>query len=499
MHANLQKKINYFPIQNVNLACMIKNHIKALLQQNLPFSPTSGQIQLIEGLSDFLASEQQDDIMLIKGYAGTGKTTMICALTQTLQSLKIRSFLMAPTGRAAKVMAGYTGLPAFTIHKSIYRQKSATDGVGNFVLDKNLYKNTWFIVDEASMISNEPGASSVFGSGRLLEDLLEYVYSGVNCRLILVGDTAQLPPVGLNISPALESTALESHGFGVREFEMKEVVRQAKDSGVLFNATKIRNRIMEENNSTGFFTIETKQFPDIEKISGERLIETISTCYDKFGLFETTVVTRSNKRSNLYNKGIRGSILYKENEIEQGDLLMVVKNNYYWASEDTGIDFIANGDIAEVDRIYGYEELYGFRFANVNLRFIDYENVEVDCKIFLETLSLETASFSYEKNRELYQTVAEDYPETRNKRELWKKIKENPYFNALQVKFAYALTCHKAQGGQWKAVFIDHGYLLEDMLDTEYYRWLYTAFTRPTEKLYLVNFHKEFFEETDEF
>ena len=481
-------------MQNVILAGMIKNHIKALLLQNLPFSPTSGQTWLADGLSDFIASDGRDEILLIKGYAGTGKTTMIVALTQALKSLKIRSVLMAPTGRAAKVMAGYTGMPAFTIHKSIYRQKSATDGMGNFVLDKNLYKNTWFIVDEASMISNEPGESSVFGSGRLLEDLLEYVYSGENCRLILVGDTAQLPPVGLNISPALEAKVLENHGFGVKEYELKEVVRQAEDSGILFNATQIRNRIGSETENSGFFPIDIRRFEDVIKISGGDLIETISTCYDKYGLYETTVVTRSNKRANLYNKGIRGSILFRENEIEQGDLLMMVKNNYFWVSEDIGLDFIANGDIAEVERIYGYEELYGFRFANVNLRFIDYENVEVDCKIFLDTLSIETASFTPEKNRELYREVAADYPEIRNKRELWKKIKENPYFNALQVKFAYALTCHKAQGGQWKAVFIDHGYLVEDMLDTEYYRWLYTAFTRPTEKLFLVNFHREFFE-----
>lgn len=485
-------------MQNVILASMIKNHVKAILTKNLAFEPTSGQSSLIEGLSEFVTSDVQDDIMLIKGYAGTGKTTMINALTKTLSALKIRTILMAPTGRAAKVMAGYTGMPAFTIHKSIYRQKSATDGMGNFVLDKNLYKNTWFVVDEASMISNEQGDSSVFGSGRLLEDLLEYVYSGENCRLILVGDTAQLPPVGLSISPALEATALKSHGFGVIEFELKEVVRQAENSGVLNNATLIRKRIAGENDSTGFFRFNLEPFSDVVKISGEDLIESISTCYDKYGLFETTIVTRSNKRANMYNKGIRGSILYKENEIEQGDLLMVVKNNYFWATEDIGLDFIANGDIAEVDRIYGYEELYGFRFANVNLRFVDYDDVEVDCKIFLDTLSIESASFSYEQNREMYQQVAADYPEIRNKRQLWKKVKENPYFNALQVKFAYALTCHKAQGGQWKAVFIDHGYLVEDMLDKEYYRWLYTAFTRPTEKLFLVNFNRRFFVDEDE-
>lgn len=475
---------------------MIKNHVRKLLEQNLSFEPTNGQIALISGLSDFISSDISDTIMLIKGYAGTGKTTMIISLTQTLKSLKTRSVLMAPTGRAAKVMSAYTGLPAFTIHKMIYRQKSTKDGIGKFVLDKNLYKNTYFIVDEASMISNEANDNSVFGSGMLLNDLLEYVYSGENCRLILVGDTAQLPPVGIDISPALESAVLKDHGFGVREFELREVVRQELDSGILKNATEIRNRISDEFSFSGFFRVETVDFPDVTKITGGDLIEMISTCYDKYGLFETTVVTRSNKRANLYNKGIRGSILFKENEIEQGDLLMVVKNNYFWVNEDIGLDFIANGDIAEVVKIYGYEELYGFRFANVNLRFIDYDHTEVDCKIFLDTLSIETASFTYQKNQELYRAVIEDYLEIKNKRKLWEKVKENPYFNALQVKFAYALTCHKAQGGQWKAVFIDHGYLTDDMLDKEYYRWLYTAFTRPTEKLFLVNFHRDFFEES---
>ena len=478
---------------------MIKNHLKALLTQKLSFTPTACQAQLIEGLSGYISSDDPDRIILIKGYAGTGKTTMIYALTQALQMLKIRSVLMAPTGRAAKVMAGYTKMPAFTIHKSIYRQKTSPDGMGQFVLDKNLYKNSYFIVDEASMISNESNESSVFGSGRLLDDLLEYVFSGENCRLILVGDTAQLPPVGLTISPALEQETLEYYGFSVDEFELKEVVRQAGDSGVLFNATRIRNRITHPEHPSGFFTFELESFPDVEKINGGDLIEKISTCYDKYGMFETTVVTRSNKRANLYNKGIRGTILYKENEIERGDLLMVVKNNYFWINEDIDLDFIANGDIAEVTYIYGYEELYGFRFANVSLRFVDYENVEFDCKIFLETLSIETASFTQEQNRKLFEAVSEDYLEIGNKRNRWKKVKENPYFNALQVKYAYAITCHKAQGGQWKAVFVDHGYLTEDMLDTEYYRWLYTAFTRPTEKLFLVNFNKHFFEDEEEF
>lgn len=473
---------------------MIKNHLKSILTENLPFSPTECQLKLIDALADFIFTDEPDNIMLIKGYAGTGKTTMLYSLTQVLSQLKIRSVLLAPTGRAAKVMAGYTKMPAFTIHKKIYRQKATTDGMGHFALDKNLYKNTWFIVDEASMISNEINDNSVFGSGKLLDDLLEYVYTGENCRLVLVGDTAQLPPVKLNISPALDSKTLRESGFSVNEIELKEVVRQAKGSGILTNATVIREKIGGGIESPGFLPIQTDDFKDVERISGAELIESISTSYDKFGLFETTVVTRSNKRANLFNKGIRGSILFRENEIEKGDLLMVVKNNYYWNDENIKLDFIANGDIAEVVKIYKYEELYGFRFANVCLRFIDYDDIELDCKIFLETLSIESASFSFEQNRQLFESVSEDYSEIRNKRERWKKVKENPFFNALQVKYSYALTCHKAQGGQWKVVYVDHGFINEDMLDTDFYRWLYTAFTRPTEKLYLVNFDKGFFE-----
>jgi exodeoxyribonuclease-5 len=472
---------------------MLKNHVKALLEQNLLFTPTHCQSDLMAGLADFITSGEQDKIMLIKGFAGTGKTTMINALTQSLKLLKIRTVLLAPTGRAAKVMAGYTSMPAFTIHKKIYRQQSSADGMGRFVLDKNLHKNTWFVVDEASMISNENNENSVFGSGRLLNDLLEYVYSGTNCRLILVGDTAQLPPVGLAVSPALDAENIQKEGFDVVEYVLTEVVRQAAGSGILSCATQIRQRI-EEGIFTGFFQFDLHLFNDVVRVSGDELIERISSCYSKYGIFETTIVTRSNKRANLYNKGIRGSILYRENEIERGDLLMVVKNNYYWMDEASKLEFIANGDIAEVVSIYGYQELYGFRFADVCLRFVDYADVELDCKIFLDTLSIESASFSYEQNRRLFEAVSEDYLDIPNKRERWKKIKENPHFNALQVKYAYALTCHKAQGGQWKAVFVDHGYLTEEMLDNEYYRWLYTAFTRPVEKLFLVNFHKSFFE-----
>lgn len=473
---------------------MLKNHLKSILTGNLQFSPTPGQLQLIELLAEAITSDAVDEVLLVKGYAGTGKTSMLYSLVKTLESFKIKTVLLAPTGRAAKVLAGYTGNPAYTIHKKVYRQMSSADGFGRFSLDKNLHKNTWFIVDEASMISNETTENSVFGSGRLLDDLLEYVYSGENCRLVLVGDTAQLPPVGLAISPALEVASLEEYGFSVKWVELTEVVRQAEGSGILTNATQLRTRVSESSAEPGFFPVQLKSFDDIERISGAELIESVSTSYDRFGLFETIVVTRSNKRANLFNKGIRGSILYKENEIERGDLLMVVKNNYFWAQGQTDFEFIANGDIAEVVHIGKYEDLYGFRFANVSLRFVDYGGVEIDCKIFLDTLSIESASFPYEQNRKLFDAVSEDYAEIRNKRERFKKVRDNPYFNALQVKYAYALTCHKAQGGQWKAVYIDHGYLTDDMLDTDFYRWLYTAFTRPTQKLFLVNFDKGFFE-----
>jgi len=472
---------------------MLKNHIEALLKENLKFPATDCQSRLIAGLSDYISSSGSKIIILVKGFAGTGKTTMISALTKSLSSVNIRPVLLAPTGRAAKVMSGYTGMPAYTIHKKIYRRQSSADGMGKFVLDRNIHKNTYFIVDEASMISNENSENSIFGSGRLLDDLFEYIMSGMNCRMILVGDTAQLPPVGINISPALDVLALGGYGVKVREYELTDVVRQASDSGILSCATQIRKMISKRMNK-GFLKLDTDSFTDVVKISGEDIVESITMCYEKYGLFETTVVTRSNKRANMYNKGIRDSILFREDQINRGDILMVVRNNYYWKDDNHKLDFIANGDIAEVVKIYGYEEVYGFHFADVCLRFIDYEDVETDCKIFLDTLSIETASFSSDQNRQLYESVAEDYTDVRNKRDRWEKIRNNPYFNALQVKYAYAITCHKAQGGQWKAVFIDHGYLVDNMLDNEYYRWLYTAFTRSIEKLFLVNFHPEFFE-----
>jgi len=474
---------------------MIKNHIRSEILNNIGKSPTQGQEELSDKLSDFITDFDPDAIFVLKGYAGTGKTTMLGSLVKTFLKFKFKSVLMAPTGRAAKVLTGYSGHTAYTIHKTIYRQQSSSDGMGRFVLNKNLLKDAFFIVDEASMVSNSNADSSIFGSGRLLEDLIEYVYSGSNCKLILVGDTAQLPPVGLDVSPALSKKELDFYDRKIFEYELTEVVRQDQDSGILFNATYIRNLITSGFYSPGYFHIQYKTFDDIRRLSGADLIEEISTCYNRFGLFETIVVTRSNKRANKFNEGIRSTILYKEADISVGDLLLIVKNNYFWLEANETIDFIANGDIAEIASINKYEELYGFRFANVSLRLLDYPDIEFDCKIILDTLSIEAASLTSEQNRKLFDAVAEDYADIRSKKLRWEKIKANPYFNALQVKFSYAVTCHKAQGGQWKAVFVDQGYVTEEMLNIEFLRWLYTALTRPTERLYLVNFNKEFFED----
>ena len=475
---------------------MIKKHIQSEILKNLGLAPTIGQENLAGKLAEFITESNSDTVFILKGYAGTGKTTMLCSLVKTFELFKFKSILLAPTGRAAKVLSGYTGRNAYTIHKNIYRQQSSSDGMGRFVLNKNLLKDAFVIVDEASMVPNSNSESSIFGSGRLLEDLIEYVYSGSNCRLILVGDTAQLPPVGLDVSPALSKFELDSYDRIVFEFELTDVVRQNQNSGILYNATLIRNIITSDSFSKGYFQLNCESFDDIRKIGGADLIEEISSCYDHFGLFETIVVTRSNKRANKFNEGIRSTILYKEAEISVGDLLMIVKNNYFWLEANEKIDFIANGDIAEIISIGKYEELYGFRFANVSLRLIDYPDIEIDCKIILDAINIESASLTSEQNRKLFDAVSEDYQDIRSKKKRWEKVRENPYFNALQVKFAYAVTCHKAQGGQWKAVFVDQGYLTEEMINMEFLRWLYTAFTRPTERLYLVNFNKEFFEKS---
>ncbi len=470
---------------------MLNDHLARLLNEYLGFRPTPSQEKAIGALSSFISSKDDQSVFLLGGYAGTGKTTLVRALVETLSRQRIRPVLLAPTGRAAKVLASYTGRQAFTIHKWIYRQKTAKEGIGSFVLDRNLNSNTIFIVDEASMITNESADTMSFGSGRLLDDLVGYVYNQKNCRLILIGDLAQLPPVGLSVSPALNPAVLRSYMLSVEEGNLTDVVRQALGSGILVNATRIRNLI--ESGKAGFPGLKLEGFGDIIRINGSELVEELNSAYEEYGRGDVLVVTRSNKRANQFNQGIRNQILFHEGEITAGDLLMVVRNNYFWLEDSDPTDFIANGDIAEVKRIVKNSTLYGYRFADVEMNFPDYANMEVGAKVMLDTLSLETASLNMERSRELYAMIEEDYPEIKNKKKRYEKIREHPYFNALQIKFAYAVTCHKAQGGQWKAVFIDPGWIGEDGPDIEYLRWLYTAFTRATEKLYLVNFKEEFF------
>jgi exodeoxyribonuclease-5 len=359
----------------------------------------------------------------------------------------------------------------------------------------NLHSDAFFIIDECSMIGNKSGETSVFGSGNLLEDVMKYVYAGKNCKLILAGDTAQLPPVGIDRSPALDPDIIRSYGFQVQINTLTDVIRQAQHSGILRNSTKLRLHIGDTDEISSFVILDT--FDDVHRIFGGDLIEEITDCYDKYGIEQTMVVSRTNKRTNKYNQGIRQQILWRDEEINVGDHIMVVKNNYYWVHDFDELDFIANGDIGIIEQITGYQERYGYRFADVVLRMLDYDNIEIETKIMLNTLHLDTPSLPYDKNREFYHLVAEDYVEIKNKRKRLKTIREDPFFNALQVKFAYAITCHKAQGGQWKAVFIDHGYLTNEMISREFYRWLYTAFTRATEKVYLVNFRKEFFASVD--
>ncbi|MFA9388558.1 MAG: ATP-dependent RecD-like DNA helicase [Prolixibacteraceae bacterium] len=476
---------------------MFEKKLSQIISQSLNVDPTVSQQTAIDEISSFLYDDDQYSLFLLKGYAGTGKTLLVSKLVKAVVQFRIKTDLLAPTGRAAKVLSQYAGKSAFTIHKKIYRQKSSSDGMGKFVLDINKASNTLFIVDEASMISNSSPDQSVFGNGQLLNDLIEYVYNGKNCRLMLVGDTAQLPPVGLTISPALDVKALGDFSMRIFSAVLSDVVRQAGDSGILYNATAIRFHIKHQRIQK-FFTIKMDGFADIKRIGGDELIESISECYDKYGESETIVVTRSNKRANQFNEGIRRTILWREDELTAGDMLMIVKNNYHWTDPDKKLDFIANGDIAKVIRVNKTEELFGFRFANVTLEFIDYDHLEIDCKIFLDTLNLEAPAFGNDQNNKLFTALQEDYLHITSRKKRWEAIKADPYFNALQVKFAYAVTCHKAQGGQWDAVFIDHGYLVEEMLNIDYFRWLYTAFTRPKTRLYLVNFDKRFFGETDE-
>lgn len=474
---------------------MNQDIVNQILLQNLGFEPTPDQSVAAKKISHFILNRDSSaaEIFVLYGYAGTGKTSLTSALVKTLTALKVNCVLMAPTGRAAKVFSQFSQHKAFTIHKGIYRQKSAVIIDSSFSLSPNVAADTLFIIDEASMIS-QGGGDSVFGSGRLLDDLISFVFSGNNCRLMLVGDSGQLPPVGETVSPALDIAELETYGMNVDSAVLSNVVRQANESGILYNATQLRRSVdlaAEGQNPFPKFTLSG--FKDVERITGADLLEKLEYSYDHYGQLDTLVVTRSNKNAGIYNAGIRSRIFWRDEQISSGDIVMVVKNNYFYTKDMKDTDFIANGDIAEVTRVGRYENLYGFTFVNVDLRFPDYDNLEFSAKIILECLNSQSPALTNEDSERLYKAVCEDYAGM-NKRDMYKEIKNNEYFNALQVKFAYAVTCHKSQGGQWSNVFIDQGYITDEMIDREYLRWLYTAFTRATEKVYLVNFKDDFFE-----
>ncbi len=463
---------------------MIEHFLSQQIISRLPFVPTDEQHSLIVQLGQFLASHDQDKCFLLRGYAGTGKTTVVSALVKALQALNQTTILLAPTGRAAKVIAAYSGHPAYTIHKKIYRQQSL--GEMRFGLNDNLYKNALFIIDEASMISNLPSENNMFGTGQLLDDLINYVYSGDHCSMLLLGDDAQLPPVGQPNSPALERTKLESYGLHVSEYQLTQVVRQALQSGILHNATMLREHLAK-GDVVNRPVLDLAPFSDIRKLQGQEVLESLEQSYATVGSEETIVLTRTNRRTNLYNQGIRSRILWKDDEISNGDRLMVVKNNYFWTKDYEGIDFLANGDMFEIKRIRNFREMYGFRFADASLKSVDYD-WEIDTMLWLDTLFTDSPEQNYELQRTLFERVAEDYPEINNKRDLVKAVYESNYYNALQVRFAYSVTCHKAQGGQWQHVYIDQGTLQDDQINTDYYRWLYTALTRATKQIYLINF-----------
>jgi len=473
---------------------MINSYLMDKIRLNLPYNPTENQLFALKKLSDFLFINNQKTLLLVKGYAGTGKTSFIGALVKTMNAFQQKSILLAPTGRAAKVFSNYAKEKAYTIHKKIYRQKAFSNEQTGFILNDNLHKNTLFIVDEASMISNEVSNSSSFGSGHLLDDLIYYVYSGENCRLIMMGDVAQLPPVMQIESPALNMQTLEKYNLNVEEILLTQVVRQSEDSGILYNATRLREALHNKNVEI-YPKICLGSFLDIKKVSGEDLIEEISSAYSRDGIEETMIISRSNKRANIYNNGIRNRVLYREDELSAGDRLMVAKNNYYWTKDNKEMDFIANGEIIQVVHVRRTYEQYGFRFADVIVSFQDYD-LETEVKLLLDTLQTETPSLPQELNDKLYYSILKEYDEIKTKSDKIKKMKANPYYNVLQVKYAYAVTCHKAQGGQWMNVFLDIGYITKDMLGEDFYRWLYTAFTRATHKLYLVNLPEQFIEKS---
>jgi ATP-dependent exoDNAse (exonuclease V) alpha subunit len=464
-----------------------------LLHQNFLFQPTVKQNLFFQKIADFLISTSNDEIFVLKGYAGTGKTTIISTVINHLEAINMKCVLLAPTGRAAKVISNYSGKPAYTIHKRIYFPKKSKSGGVSFTLQQNKFKNTIFIVDESSMISDTSQDSKLYENGSLLDDLFFYVEAGKNCKLLLVGDTAQLPPVNMTISPALDINTLSLHyQKNVQHIELDEVMRQAETSGILYNATLLRDLL--DSHFIDTYQFNLTGFKDIIRLQdGYDIQDAIHGAYDNYGLEDTVFIVRSNKRANQYNQQIRTSILSKESELSTGDYLMVVKNNYFWLKEESEAGFIANGDIIEILEIRKIQELYGFKFATVKIRMVDYPNqAPFDTILMLDTITSEAASLTYEQSNQLYQEVLLDYEDERQQYKKLQKVKENEYFNALQVKFSYAITCHKSQGGQWKTVFVEQPYL-PDGIDVDYVRWLYTAITRAEEKLYLIGFKDEYF------
>lgn len=469
---------------------MLEDFIIGRIKTELPFEPNEEKEGLFKALGAFIVSRDEHKVFILRGYAGTGKTSVMSALVRALMGLKQPCVLLAPTGRAAKVLSRYSGFPAYTIHKQIYRQNQL--GVEAFSLTDNLHARTLFIVDEASMLSGERD-NSTFGSGCLLDDLVRYVYNGKGCSLLLLGDDAQLPPVGSSLSPALDTDFMRGYGLSVFSYQLSAVARQALDSGILKEATRIRGELSPT--LPPHEGEEIRLHPngrDVIKVPGEEVIEQLEDSWRAVGAEETLIIARSNKMTNLYNQGVRARVLWKEDDLSGGDRLMVTKNNYFWAQEYKDLEFLANGDMFEIERLTNRHEMYGFQFANASLRSVDYD-WEIDALIWIDTLMTDSPEANYQLQRELFSRIAEDYPEIRNKKELVKKIYESPYYNALQVRFAYCVTCHKSQGGQWKHVYIDTSGIGEDqerMADPaekrEFLRWLYTAITRATEKIFIL-------------
>ena len=479
---------------------MVVDELKYKILQQFGFLPTLEQAKALDVFARFLTDRNPQVVMILRGSAGTGKTSLSGAIVRTLQSIRQKVMLLAPTGRAAKVFSLNSGSPAYTIHRRIYREKSFSGVDGQFNLNDNLFTDTLFMVDEASMVANMGLGGMSFGSGCLLDDLVHFVYQGRNDRLMLIGDKAQLPPVGEEESPALNAAMLQGYGLTVYECDLNEVLRQSEQSGILYNATMIRQMITHDD-ITQLPKIRFTGFSDIKPMPGAELIEALADSYHHVGLDDTIVVTRSNKRANIFNQGIRNMVLDREEELSQGDILMIVKNNYYWMEEerkkikekDNQVPsndipaFLANGDRAKVLKVRRRIDLYGFRFATLLLQFPDYGNYELEATVLLDTLTSEAPALTHDQQEQLFRQIEEDYQDVPLKADRMKAIRQDQFYNALQVKFAYAVTCHKAQGGQWAHVYVDQGYMTDDMLTPDYIHWLYTAFTRATEMLYLVN------------